>query len=108
MKYDIDYFIAKFSAIPEEKWCTGKFMNDTGQCCALGFCLPGYKGTAELDEENNTEFLSIQTIFGKIKYKDITDINDRRSVGFKQPTPKQRVLAALEFITKNYEQQHKS
>lgn len=43
--YTVDYFIEKFSKIPESKWTTGKFVKKSGlfgifnQFCAQGFCL---------------------------------------------------------------------
>ena len=37
MKYDLDYFIDKFEAIPEERWCTNTYLNGK-QSCVLGHC----------------------------------------------------------------------
>jgi len=36
--YDIDYFIAKFEAIPYDRWLTFKFTDYRGRHCALGHC----------------------------------------------------------------------
>jgi len=39
MKYDIQYFIDKFEAIPENKWIKGTvYDTNSGRCCALGHC----------------------------------------------------------------------
>jgi hypothetical protein len=43
-KYNLDYFIRKFEAIPEDQWCTGDFVkvvNGKEQRCAFGHC--GYR-----------------------------------------------------------------
>ena len=37
-KYTLDYFIAKFEAIPRNKWCTGAFDDELNRRCALGHC----------------------------------------------------------------------
>jgi len=37
-KYTVDYFIEKFSAIPEEMWTVGETEDIDGKKCALGFC----------------------------------------------------------------------
>jgi len=37
MEYDLEYFIAKFEAIPEDKWCTG-VLRSLNRSCALGHC----------------------------------------------------------------------
>lgn len=36
--YDVNYFIKKFSAIPNEKWTKDKFTDGHGRYCALGHC----------------------------------------------------------------------
>lgn len=36
--YNVDYFIRKFEAIPEERWITGAFVDPSGNCCAFGHC----------------------------------------------------------------------
>lgn len=39
MNYDVDYFINKFEAIPEEMWCVGLWVDSEGRKCALGHCM---------------------------------------------------------------------
>jgi len=90
MKYDIHYFIAKFEAIPDNKWCVEKFTDEKGRCCALGHC--GVRGS-------NTMFC-ISTKQGealkKILPDGVTSINDGVFKGeFKGKTPKARILEAL-------------
>lgn len=100
MQYTVDYFIEKFSAIPEENWTTGTTINHKGQKCALGHCGVG------VDElENLTDEAFILTEILKPLYKDhiltlgpweiVTNINDRHSV---LGTPKQRILTALQTV----------
>lgn len=35
--YDIYFFIEHFGSIPEDKWCTGKFLDSQNRMCARGF-----------------------------------------------------------------------
>lgn len=37
-KFNLEYFIKKFSDIPEEKWTTGQFVDESGCMCAYGHC----------------------------------------------------------------------
>ena len=48
MVYDVDYFIAKFEAIPASKWCISAYERD-GKHCALGHC--GVKNDGILTKE---------------------------------------------------------
>jgi hypothetical protein len=90
MTYDKAYFIAKFEAIPEDKWTTRHYRNDEGQCCAVGHCLP-LTGT---QSQEKSDFL----ILGHRSYLNFIEINDGRHSRYQQPTPKQRVLAALKDL----------
>ena len=84
-------FIEHFSAIPEEKWT--RFItlkNLKGQCCALGHCPVGSRLAL-------TELFHAQDL-------TLTGINDSPLFKFNQPTPKQRVLAALEVIAQKQQQ----
>lgn len=92
MTFTVDYFIAKFEAIPEEKWCTGVFENHVGQKCALGLCGGG------ITNPEATEAYALTEIFEDNRL-NITSVNDsKRQKKYHQPTPKQRVLAALRDI----------
>lgn len=48
--YNIDYFIAKFEAIPEEKWTVNTFSGEEGKRCALGHC--GEDEVSRTEESN--------------------------------------------------------
>ncbi len=100
MNYDVDYFIQKFEAIPENLWCIGKyFRSEEGfpKCCALGHC-----GARELHFTKEADALIELFRGSRATYNSetfyIPSINDGFSELFKQFTPKQRILAALKFI----------
>jgi hypothetical protein len=85
-EYTVEYFIKKFQAIPEDLWMTGQLQKD-GKRCAFGHCDPiqGYmcKEGLALSKALQKPTLSIALI------------NDGGHVSYKQPTAKQRILAAL-------------
>lgn len=84
MQYSIEYFIEKFEAIPEELWITGHYTDNDGRYCALGHC--GLRTRMLICQESD----ALQTLLPHTQY-----INDDRHPSYKQPTPKQRILAAL-------------
>lgn len=93
--YDVDYFIKKFEAIPENLWFTGNFCDKTGKKkCALGHC-----------EECN-EDVALHRLFPNPcgdGSSIIAIINDGKDFRYVQKTPKKRVLAAL-YDIKNMQQ----
>ena len=103
MIYDVDYFLKKFEAIPDDLWLIGTFQrtDEAGviRRCALGHC--GGDGDGKYPEMTN-EYIALKRIFtyadflGKAFY--VTTINDGNDPRFQQPTPKARVLAALNHI----------
>lgn len=89
MNYTVDYFIEKFEAIPEEKWFNGNFKFGD-KYCALGHC--------GMDDETYTEEGNeLLDLFDGYDLS-VAGINDRLDPRFLQKTPKQRILAALNFI----------
>lgn len=104
MIYDVDYFINKFEAIPEEKW------TPNATACAYTHCgqyLGGYKTECPALSEL---FKTIHHLSENQKKRDevgdtyhgwsylvacINDNNHLNDTPYKQPTPKQRILAAL-------------
>jgi hypothetical protein len=91
--YDIDYFIAKFSAIPDELWCTWKY-TDGAACCALGHC--GERASADGKLAMPT---SESTALADILGWAVPSINDGAhdyDTFSDNSTPKSRILAALE------------
>lgn len=92
------YFIAKFEAIPEEQWAICMFIDTTRERrCASGHCrnvkfvsgLTIAEPTAESDRLHRLFRLNDLTVF---------EVNDGLEHRYPQPTPKQRVLAALRDI----------
>lgn len=79
-----DDFIAFFEAIPEDQWTDcGQFRDGQGRCCALGHLnREGAIGLGSLPQYQASNL-------------SIVSINDGDDENYKQPTPKQRVLAFL-------------
>lgn len=112
--YTVDYFIKKFEAIPENKIITydqgGKgFHCAVGHCKNIsgdyGFCSPNMKSSPHYSPEAN----SLMNLFlnAGIDSKGspgtgwcIADVNNGDHPKYQQPTPKQRILAALHDIKK--------
>lgn len=94
MEYTIEYFIAKFEAIPEKDWTTKDYVNE-GKSCALGHCGvrehldTGWPVTTDEGEELN-ELLCAK----------VPEINDGEDTRYQQATPKERILAALRDVQK--------
>lgn len=94
MKYDVDYFIQKFEAIPEDEWGMGWLANElTGKKCMLGHCgqrdyinpTPEVEALSRIfDLEWTTELYEINDGIGKWKHLAIK--------------PKDRVLKALKVL----------
>lgn len=107
MKYTVDYFIKKFEAIPEEMWISGIFFQN-GKSCANDHC--GMRLNLLEQEIITTEAQGLQKVFSALPI-NVTDpsygysekavhVNNGWSNEYKQPTPKQRILAALYDIKK--------
>ena len=102
-KFTVDYFINKFEAIPEDRWCVNEFKSGD-KCCAQGFCMSLDAINVVRESPLNIieisrgypEWNSLITIFG-VCYNNIViaSINNGNDPRYPQPTPKQRVLAAL-------------
>lgn len=92
----MDYFIEKFSAIPEEEWVTGVCENSRGNKCALGHC-----GVDILDSLNQ-EAMALTSILrsispSSIEWEIVVNINDGIGRNHNDiTTPKQRILTALQ------------
>lgn len=82
--YKAQFFINKFDAIPDEKWCMGKTVNDEGQHCAIGHAKPD-------------EIYSIFMLFRNLGETPM-NINDGKVEAYQQETPRERIVAALKDI----------
>lgn len=90
--FDAEFFIKYFERIPEDQWCAHLYDNYHGQHCALGHCGAHMKrGLAIYGTMAN----ALHDLVFKHLGIGVTSINDRRHPMFPQPTPKQRILAAL-------------
>jgi hypothetical protein len=85
MEYTVSYFIEKFSAIPEEIWLINEYERN-GSKCAFGHC--------GMRDNNSLQSIPEAAAFVKILQMAAV-INDGESSEYQQPTPKQRILAAL-------------
>jgi hypothetical protein len=86
-QYNKRYFLEKFKAIPESKWCVDNFTNFNGQRCALGHCGAGTHNATD-------ESFALRCLLPC----SVAAINDGEVARFHQPTPKQRIIAALELL----------
>jgi len=99
--YTLEYFIQKFEAIPEKNWCTDVWYRDDA-CCAIGHCgVKAYVFTEDLNEAH-----ALRDILAVDHVIKVANINDGSNSRYKQPTPKQRILAALYDIKKMQEPKH--
>lgn len=96
MEYTVEYFINKFSAIPEAEWTRATFNDGQGRKCVMGHC--GYTNhdlrTREGKEllklmKQNLGFSPIIVNDAHCMYANSTDFGD---------TPKERILNALIMI----------
>jgi hypothetical protein len=104
--FTVDYFIQKFEAIPDEKWCQGWVEKPTGERCALGHC--GVKSERSF-WTHSEEALALGKILRPFVLPNHSDeecgrddyytavylVNDRQRFGC---TPKARILGALRDI----------
>lgn len=92
MEYDVDYFIKKFEAIPDIKWGMFCCEDKEGRHCALGHC-----GGINADIYLTPESVALSEIL-----KEVVLINDNMKTEYRQSSPKQRILAALNDKRDNY------
>lgn len=99
--YNIDYFISKFEAIPEENWCVRALSDDKGAHCALGHTMSSLWPSKETNA-----LVGVFKPFWSINCrKNVPEINNGDCPDYQQPTPKQRILAALHDL-KTLEEQN--
>lgn len=122
MIYDVDYFINKFEAIPDDKWCTGQLTSgrvdpitqeESILHCAFGHCGLKLEQFASLDTiAQNKEAIALQKLFtpydqmnsgNNISLSGVVLVNDgiptvRYDYNKLGTDPKSRILAALHLI----------
>lgn len=113
--YDVNYFIKRFEAIPENLWLINRLNDDNhiGAHCANGHL--GVQYPTKPTEESKGLYIIMEPL--KLYYTDclnyeveevrdftvgystkIAAINNGKVKEYRQDTPKQRVLAALKDI----------
>lgn len=115
MQYDVDYFIDKFSKIPEDKWCVSMRFRSDGKSCAFGHCnLQPNEMVGEGDNVKftNKEAASLASLIDMVAHKSnpyntVYYVNDGLTHKYQQSTPKIRILAALYDVKKMQEKEVK-
>lgn len=95
--YTMDYFINKFSAIPEDQWCIGVTTDTAGRHDVWGHCGEEEEGLAT--DEGAALF---RMVAGRLI---LSNVNDGEDDGFTMnnlwgATPRKRIIAALVSIKK--------
>ncbi len=90
--YDAQFFIDKFKAIPESKWCVGTLSDEGGRKCALGHCGMGHSRSRT---HQSVALEGIMTAIGQAA----SMVNDNTG-GYHQKTARARMLAALRAAKK--------
>ena len=108
-KFDVDYFINKLEAIPDELWATGAIRDDiTGACCVLGHCgVKNVKDASELPERDKMygwlmtdEAYALADLITGGSVDKLWQLNDRYD-DTKAKTPKERILNRLKEVKGN-------
>ncbi len=101
--YDVNHYIEKFKAIPDDKWYDGGdyFNPKNNDCrCALGWLLERDEKTGGwTDGGYLSEFHQLNVIFAN-NGMNVHFINDGKNKRYNQDHPKRRILAALNDIKK--------
>lgn len=91
-KYDVNYFIKKFSKIPDNKWITGRLSNGTGGYCAIGHC----GGVLSKETTGLIRVLSTLSCTPVVINDNlIVDYRNQISADVFGDTPKERIINAL-------------
>lgn len=90
-KYNVDYFIKKFNAIPSKNWGTKQYKKGN-RFCAMGHCGVFSDGWRPV---YNDEALELSTLFMTHIGTTVQYVNDNRNKNYRQSKIKDRVLSAL-------------
>jgi len=97
MVYNAQYFIDKFSVIPDNRWITG-YLGDSdepdGEHCALGHC--GLRDSRDWTKEAT----SLNNLFRELGFlnknpRAVVNVNDQSYDCPGESTPKERILIKL-------------
>lgn len=89
INYSHDYFINKFSSIPEEDWGIGEYVDRDGKCCAYGHC------GVRIDSGPNEEAAALSKLGSYISFVNDNFTNVYGKYG---ATPKQRIVNYLKEL----------
>lgn len=93
--FNVDYFIEKFSNIPEDKWAESGYQNGD-KFCALGHC-------GEIVSDSPTEeSIALQNLFTKYDLR-VSLVNDGEYSKYEGKSPKQRIIDVLKYIKQREE-----
>lgn len=108
--YTLDHFIKKFEAIPETQWIVGNWSDGNDGHCAAGHCKqsdahhsPEVSELGDILRQLPVTIIAAGNGWGLSGWGIVTAINDAFTTEYQQPTPKQRILAALYDIKKSQE-----
>lgn len=82
-KHKVKALVAKFEAIPDDKWCTHAMIDRQGRRCAMGHAYSMAGAAAVIVRA----VMSIDTL--------PSIVNDGKDYRYQQATPKARIIAAL-------------
>lgn len=118
--YDVDYFLAKFQSIPEDKVVAFTQDDRKGGHCAYGWCAKPDMNGWHYSGNDTSEGKALQRLLGSIPnlkahntsigpyYHTPARINNGEIKQYQQDTPKQRILAALHDVKRLQESTDKS
>lgn len=91
-KYTLEYFIKKFSEIPDSQWATKKFVIGDRKC-AFGHC-----GAIQSAQDTN-ESKALMKLLSTLGTMDLFDVNDgKKPYAHLGSTPKERVINYLKSL----------
>lgn len=98
--FDVDYFLNKFDAIPENEWTTHTYTRyeEVVKHCVFGHC--GVRVANGIDTTFTNESQALVYLFDQSLKISVININDN-NVGFAfdlEETPKQHIMSALILI----------
>lgn len=102
--YSVEFFIRKFQAIPEEKWCVFTRQDTNGRRCALGHISVNFDSPELNALHALMPFRHLTSDFSFMAPAEgVAPTNNGTNPRYQQPTPKERILAALYDVKKMQE-----
>jgi len=104
-QYTVDYFIDKFSNIPDNRWAVGECCDKKGKYCAFGYC--GEEALHPHFDLYTKESQALILLFANFfndnkkfddKFKLVYHVNDGWHTERFGLSPKERILTVLKMI----------